>query len=832
MRLSDLLSRLGDVTEDHDGYLAYCPVHADKRTPSLKLTLKEDGRLLITCRAGCPKADILRALKLDASDLFDVTPGTAVKVISAATPEAIGPGEIAGLRVFVDSTTEALKSSPEALAYLADRFGISPELAEDLDVGYAAPGDRPQPWLSRGFTRYPRITVPLAGFDGVTRGLQGRDLSGKCPARWVSLANVEGKTWAKYGYLSAGAGYNTVLICEGPGDGLTSVACGYDAVIIRGAGLARNPALVGELAAGLRGCDVVLAGDRDRAGAGMNGSLSAALVDAGLMVRQLLIPNEGWDLTDWREADPEVFPAALHTAVRQAQPVEVEQPASAAQRASTVPDVQDDADNALSLMSDSAREMFDSTDVGLAVRLRDYMRDTGGGVRYAPGLGFLVWDGTIWTSGTDAVRRSLHRMGAEMIAEGSDFERRLALKALTNRHIDGILKELPSVPGVPAQPSDFDADPELLSVGNGTLNLRTGVLRPHAPSDMITRRLDVAYVADAQAPRWDQFLTEVFPHHPDLPGYNQRLVGYGITGSTREQCFVFHFGEGANGKSVYLDVLSDVFRGITQATEFSTFEQRTAVGQASPELARLRGARLVHASETEKYARLAESLIKQLTGGDPVTVRFLHQNPFSYTPSFLLQVAGNYKPAILSQDHGIWRRVKLIPWEARFRGAEADRSLPGKLKAEAEGILAWAVRGAQEWYAHGLNEPATVVSATADFRESEDRLAEFIAACLVQDPSVRVAPMQLRNAYRLWSEDAGLSRKEVLSGWALGVELESRGFIKRKVRGAWGFDGIRLATDAERRKAEEAESNAADDTNPAPAAGSSDIFGQPREVSA
>ncbi len=826
MRLSDLLSRLGDVTEDHDGYLAYCPVHSDRRTPSLKLTLKADGRLLITCRANCPKADVLRALKLDPSDLFDVQAGTATKTISAVTPEAIGPGEIAGLRVFVDETAQALTSSPEALAYLSDRFGISPELAEDLDVGYAAPGDRPQPWLSRGFTRYPRITVPLTGFDGITRGLQGRDLSGKCPARWVSLANLPGKVWAKYGYLSAGSGYDTVLVTEGPGDGLTSVACGYDAVIIRGAGLARNPELIKELAAGLRGRDVVFAGDPDRAGQSFTDELARALLAEGIVGRRLAFPHEGRDLTAWREADPAAFPAALHTAVRQAQPVDAAPPSPTA----PAPVDEDEADD-LPVFRGSAREAFDATDVGLAVRLRDFMRANGGGVRYASGLGYLVWDGTIWTSGTDAVRRSLHRMGAEMIADGTDGDRRLALKALTNRHIMGILAELPSVPGVPAQASDFDASPELLSVANGTIHLPTGELRPHDPADMITRRLDVAYRPTAEAVRWLQFLQEVFPKHAELPDYMRRLVGYGITGSTAEQCFAFLHGQGANGKSVFLDALNHVFKGITKSTEFSTFEQRVSVGQASPELASLRGARLVTASETEKYSRLAEALIKQLTGGDPVTCRFLNQNPFTYTPRFLLLVAGNYRPAIMSQDLGVWRRVKLIPFEATFRGAKADTGLPAALRAEAEGILAWAVRGAQEWYAQGLDEPATVVSATSDFRESEDRLAEFIAACLVREDGARVAPMQLRKTYADWCEDAGLTRKETLSGWAIGVEMESRGFVKRKSRGAWGFDGIRLATDVERRRAEDAE-NGVNEPKSAPESGSSDIFGQPREASA
>jgi putative DNA primase/helicase len=431
------------------------------------------------------------------------------------------------------------------------------------------------------------------------------------------------------------------------------------------------------------------------------------------------------------------------------------------------------------------------------------MKRDGGGVRYAPGLGFLVWDGTIWTPGAAKVRECLHLMGAELIASGEDTNRRLALKALTNRSIDAVLKELPSVPGVPAKASDFDARHELLSVANGTIDLRTGELHPHTPADMITKRLEVAYHPDAPAERWNQFLTEVFPDHPDLPGFMRRLVGYGITGSTSEHCFAFMHGQGSNGKSVFLDALIHVFKGVTQATQFSTFEKSVNVGQASPELASLRGARLVTASETEKYSRLAEALVKQLTGGDPITCRFLNQNPFTYVPSFLLLVAGNFKPAILSQDEGSWRRVKLVPFDAVFSYAlgNKDTSLPVKLRAEAGGILAWAVSGAVEWYAQGLGEPASVTTATQDYKESEDRLMEFLNACTVREEGVRVAPMAIRRAYAEWAEDAGLDRKERLSGWALAIELESRGFKKDKKRGAWGFNALRLMTDEEKERA-------------------------------
>ncbi|MFG3014349.1 phage/plasmid primase, P4 family [Streptomyces cinerochromogenes] len=829
MRLSEILGRLDGVEEDYDGHLALCPAHADRRHPSLKLTLKEDGKLLLVCRTGCAKSDVLTKMRMREADLFDVVNDMGASTVSARVPESVGIAEIAGLRAFVDETAVELQAADirdeyRPREYAAERFGLTAEQCEDLGVGYAHEGRRPQPWLSGAFTRYPRLTVPLTGFDGVIRGLQGRDLSGKCPARWVSLTNVGSRTWAKYGVLTAGAGYDTILITEGPGDGLTSVGVGYDALIIRGAGLARNAGLVAELVEHLRGRDVVLAFDPDDAGERGIGALAEALVRDGNPPRQLPFPNVKEDLTAWRERTPDTFPAELHRAVRAAAAVEMKEPAAPAPALSTEVDVQD-TDAALQSMSQSARQTFDATDVGLAVRLRDYMRSHGGGVRYARGLGFLVWDGTIWTPAQGAVREALHRMGAEMIADGDDFDRKLALKALTNKHIDGILKELPSVPGVPASADEFDARPELLSVANGTINLRTGQIHPHTPADMITKRLDVAYRPDAPAERWEQFLSEIFPHHPELPGYMRRLVGYGITGSTGEQCFAFLHGGGANGKSAFLDAILHVFRGITKSTEFSTFEQRVNVGQASPELASLRGARLVTASETEKYSRLAEALVKQLTGGDPITARFLNQNPFTYIPAFLLMVAGNYKPAILSQDLGIWRRVKLVPFEATFRGSKADTSLPAKLREEAEGILAWAVRGAQEWYAHGLEEPASVQAATQDYRESEDRLEEFLSARCVREDGARVAPMAIRRAYAEWAEDAGLSRKEVLSGWALGVELESRKFTKDKRAGRWGFNGLRLKTDEEIQAA-----NAAELEPSGSSAGGADIFGQQKEA--
>ncbi|MFE3144778.1 phage/plasmid primase, P4 family [Streptomyces scopuliridis] len=801
MTFAELIDKFGpDTVEDADGYVVRCPAHGDSH-PSLKLTLKDNGQVLVVCRAGCEQKAVLDALKsehnITRADLRGVEAGEGVRTISSARPDAVGPGEIAALRMFVDHTAgrvdEVRDEGESAADYAARRFGLSLAACQDLELGYAPAGRYEFPYLSAGFTAHPRLLVPFRGFDQVARGMQGRDLGGDCPARWMGLVSPNGKVWAKYAYFESGAGYDTVLLCEGPSDALTAVGAGYDSVAVRGAGLARNADLVNELAAGLRDRDVVLAGDRDRAGKAFTDELAGALSRAGVMVRRLSIPREGWDLTDWREDGPDSFARELHRAVRSAEPFALDEPTSTTE---AVPEKQDTSAD-LEIAED-ARAAFDMTDVGLAIRLREHME---GGIKWASGLGFMVWNGRHWEPGEARVRQSLHHMGAALLASGKDYERKLALRALTSRSITDIIAELPSVPGVRAEADQFDRRPDLLSVANGTLNLKTGVLGPLDPDDLITQTLDVEYDPDAECPRWLAFLNEVFPNHPDMPAYIQRLVGYGLTGYTTEQLFVFHHGGGKNGKSVYLDTLLSVFRGVSRSTEFTTFEQRTSIGQASPEVAGLRGYRMVMASETEKYNRLAESLVKQLTGGDAITARFLHQNPFTFTPRFLLQVAGNYKPAIVSQDYGIWRRVKLIPWEASFRGSSADTRLPEKLKAEARGILAWAVRGAQEWAAHGLGEPATVVEATEEYRQSEDRLAEFIEAALVVEPGATISPTELRRAYQQWAQESGLTSKETLAGWSISVEMESRKFPKRRTSSRRFHEGIRLKTDAEKHMA-------------------------------
>lgn len=688
MHLNDLLARFADVQEEADGYLARCPAHADSR-PSLRLWVGDDRKVRLSCRAGCDTDAVRKAARLNWTDLFDVE-GDAITV-PRGRPSVVGPGPTAALAMYVDRTAAwlhdpASQVGDQALTYAGDRFGVDDDLARDLslgaDDGFSVPNF---PYRSRAFTRYPRLTVPLRDFRGVARGLQGRDLSGGCPGRWVSLRNPEGQRWGLYGVFRGQGGYGTTIVTEGPGDALTAVAMGYDAVAVRGASLAGSPELCEELAAGLRGSQVVVCGDNDPAGQGFTARLTEGLAAHGVTVYALTVPNQGEDLTDWRARDPIGFPLALHRAVKEARPAGD----SAEAQARAVSAELTDRTGAGVVTGDQGMEaarilagLISRYGESDAMNAHALVAWTDGRIKYAPGLGYYVWSGKTWERSTVRVRQEIHRMGAALVLAGETQKARGF--TMTSR-IDALMTELRSVPTVYVDAADFDARPELLSFKNGTVHLPTGELRPHDKADMLTYCLDLDYRPDAECPRWESFTREIFPGNPDLPGYLQRLVGYGITGSTDEQCFVVAWGKGANGKSVFTDTLTRVFRQVSKTTPFSTFEEKSSGGIPN-DVAALRGARLVMASEGESGKPMSEAVLKRTTGKDEISARFLRQEFFTFRPSFLLILATNHKPRFRGQDEGLWRRVKLVPFVRWFAPHERDYDLDRKLSAEAKAL--------------------------------------------------------------------------------------------------------------------------------------------------
>ncbi|MFJ6137501.1 toprim domain-containing protein [Kitasatospora sp. NPDC092286] len=484
---------------------------------------------------------MIRSVRLSWSDLFDSTgPGATV---TSVRPELVVVQHVAALAAYVDRTRAALVDQADdahagrvALGYLRARFGIDPETAADLQLG-ADDGHQGGtfPYLSRGYRAYPRLVVPLLDWDGRPRGLQGRDLSGDCPARWVSLKNPRGHRWTPYGVMRGQGGYGTWLLCEGPSDALTACAVGYDSVAIRGASLSHSPELVAELAEGLRGSLVILCGDQDQAGEGNIRRLSDGLSAHGVTVLVLEIPQGVGDLTEWRESDPPGFAAELHRAVATARALPRVEPAelrsAVAELAPAGGLTERDEADAVSILAELVAE-YGESDAMNAAALAAWSK---GRIRYAPGIGFLTWDGRVWLRSDVRVRQEIHRMGAALVLSG---DQKSAKGFTMTSRIDALMTELKSIPGIYASADEFDSRPDLLAFRNGVVELRTGELRPHDQADLLTYCLDIDYVPEAECPRWERFLAEVFPDSPDMPTYLRRVIGYGITGHTREQIFM------------------------------------------------------------------------------------------------------------------------------------------------------------------------------------------------------------------------------------------------------------------------------------------------------
>jgi putative DNA primase/helicase len=357
------------------------------------------------------------------------------------------------------------------------------------------------------------------------------------------------------------------------------------------------------------------------------------------------------------------------------------------------------------------RPNFPLTDLGNAERL---IARHGAILRYVPALGgWHTYDGTRWAKDelSDVDQRAMETVRS-MYGEAGALDRdddRHALvrfaRASESRRALGAMVELASkLPGVPTLPSDFDRDPALLNVLNGTIDLRTGVLRPHRREDMLTKMVPIAYDPNATAPTWMTFLDQITRDDAELSAHLQRVTGYTLTGETLEQVLFLMHGPGANGKTTFMEMLLELGGEYGAATPADTLLTKRD-GAIPNDLARLLGKRIVTIKETGAGHSLDEERVKELTGGDTISARFLYHELFDFRPQFKLMMATNYLPQVRGTDLGIWRRLQVIPFAATFIGKAQDKHLPAKLRKELPGILAWAVRGAVEWYRDGLRPP-------------------------------------------------------------------------------------------------------------------------------
>ncbi|MDF1734947.1 MAG: phage/plasmid primase, P4 family [Minwuia sp.] len=454
-------------------------------------------------------------------------------------------------------------------------------------------------------------------------------------------------------------------------------------------------------------------------------------------------------------------------------------------------------------------------DVGNADRL---IARAGGDFMNIPELGWHRWDGRRWTTkGAVAALRQVAHFTARMVLveaqaarEASESEAtphvdRSRLRDLASalggwsaecgesKRITAMIREAEPYLNVPA--AALDSDPMVLNLENGTLELSGAcdVLRPHERGDLITHLCPVTYDPAADAPVFKAFLHRVQPLAP-VRGFLQRWTGYCQTGRTDEQKMVFDFGGGANGKSTFNNLIGRMMGGYTKALPFGSLikDDRRSGSEATPDIAELPGARFVQVSEPNRGQELDPARLKTMTGGDPLPARQLYKPPFHFLPQFKIVIAGNHKPKISDQDDGIWRRVLLVPWEVQIPVAERDAALPDRLWAERSGVLNWVLDGLRLWLEDGLQVPAEVADATADYRAEGDPVGKFVAAMVVVNPHLDIGAGKLFDAYQEWCKRVG---ERVWSNKAFGQKMVEMGYERKDRSGGRFYIGIGVRED-------------------------------------
>ncbi len=755
------------------GWTALCPAHDDQQN-SLGVSLGSDSRILVKCYAGCTHKDIVAAVGWKEKDLF---PDGGSGNFSGSGPDPQGP---APARAITIADLAADKGIPlDFLSFYCEDlpFGVK-IIYKNLDGKPAA---------------RQRLRIALAAKDGSrwTRGTGSPLIYGV----WrVSRMSQEG---------------DTLLLVEGESDAWTAWLHKIAALGVPGADMAGKiiKSYVDPFA------KIYIWQEPDDGGKTFVDGVSQRLVGLGYGGEVYVIKGVRYkeqpvkDLNELHkqilkqnssdfEATKAVFKEAWKSILSAARPIDLSKitpkirplvpgvyfPGSAAPDPNYLSNL-DSAD----LEAATYRNL---TDMGNADRLISLHGDE---ILFCyPWNTWLIWNGKRWQRDetgeidrkAEATVRSIYAEAAnepdrerrfEIVKHAKQSESASKIKAMIDRAKNRR----------PAVPDQFDRDTFLFNVQNGTINLRTGELRPHNKNDLITKispaKYDLSsgeFDLEKEAPLWDKFLRRVTNDDPELMAFLQRAAGYALTGDTSEHCLFFLHGDGRNGKSVFLNTLEYVLGDYGSVARPDVLMAKK-YGEAIPnEIAALVGVRFVSTTETGSGKRFAEAMLKQYTGGDTVSARFLHAEFFTFKPQFKIFLASNHKPVIRGQDVAIWERIYLIPFTAYIPPEERDKRLGEKLRSEVDGILRWAVEGCLMWQKEGLNPPDIVRAATEEYKHEMDVLAEFIEdRCIIKDDA-RVNNVDLWNAYMDWCEEN--KERYPLSRRDFKKELERRGLEQKR----------------------------------------------------
>jgi putative DNA primase/helicase len=419
-----------------------------------------------------------------------------------------------------------------------------------------------------------------------------------------------------------------------------------------------------------------------------------------------------------------------------------------------------------------------------------YIHETGDWLEFAEKSGWTHAAPGAAVRAAKELLKQLRTEAAEAYKAAPDDNLTKALMSHVKRssqaqQIKAMIEMAKSEPGMTVRLSEFDNDPMLLGVANGVLDLRTAQLLPTSPNILVSKRCKVAYDGDAQCPRFEQFMAEIQPDE-EVREFLQRWIGYGLTGLTSEQKFAFFYGSGANGKSVFIEVIAWLLGdyAIRMATEVLMSYKRNPQA-ASPEIVALKGARYAYANETVEGRHLDDARVKEMTGGDTLTGRVPYgKAAISFQPTHKLSIAGNHKPEISDASNGMWRRVMLVPFEQTIAADKRDPNLLDKLKSEGSGILNWALQGLLAFQKNGLQVPQSIARATEAYRDEQDILGEWISGSCNTGATLSASKVKLYESYRAWCEENG---NMPLSQGRLTKRLNERGYRlapdKRTVNG-------------------------------------------------
>lgn len=443
---------------------------------------------------------------------------------------------------------------------------------------------------------------------------------------------------------------------------------------------------------------------------------------------------------------------------------------------------------------------FPPTDQGNADRfLVAYSRE----VRHAHELGWFYWNSKQWAR--DMGEKNVIHYAGELIQiinkELLEAEDKAHVKVL-NRTREMLssynsrknaLALAKASPTISLTPDAFDSSRFFFNLNNGVLNLETLELKSHNPDMLLTKISPINYDPESTSPMFSSFVDEITCGDKTLAKWLQVYFGYAMTADVREQLFAVFYGSGGNGKSVLVNVVSTIMGQYTLETPVESIMYKNQQQGASNDIARIKGARLVTCRESDQGQSLAESLIKSLTGGDKITARFLHKEFFEFRPVAKWILFTNHKPTIRGTDEGIWRRVKLVPFSYRVPEEKKDKLLEARLLEEASGILNWLVEGCQMWLKDGFPECPAIDNATAEYKNDEDRIGEFVRESVVIDDSLEVSASDLYKAYRSFCEEVG---DRPVSSRNFPKKMEEKGYYKKRTNLGNFWQGIGLTSDA------------------------------------